>query len=1224
MTFNIKRKAKEMKQTTLTSYAAMTRSEAIFSTAIASLAVLAAMGVRAETYYHKGADGWGQSSFNVAKVSNSVGWSTSQNGSVVSAIEDWADSDFIVSGANSIRTPATDEDIAFAGKSLTVNDSTIAFKRSSETTPLTRNVTISDLRFTGTYGVLDHGESKADHGGASATIFCVKGGITIADGAAMTLGQSFNSSNDTREFVIDSPVSGGETSAIAFRTAYTKSGLSGSTAVATLNSLENFYGTLKVDSATTTPFFNLTVNGTFNGTVTSLPQNTQWTRFDFDGLPAGKGVRIKGANPGSAVARLRLHSSTADFTALGLVVATFEDVSSIGVVESIGWDVQCATSLDGTYSPLHLRARANDDGTVSLVTAEGIYYKTGSDSGYNSSLPIASTLSSGWSKAPGGAVATVAAADIATLDFVVQGGNILRICDSRTFGGASLRLVGPGDGSTLQLVLKTYNDNGSATAVATIGNLIFSGGTVQPGVNYATFKLAGNIQIEDGRSFGITPLNSENYYALRKLEVVAPVTGGEDTTIDLFKSPGAAAKTIPGDMEVVFDDLEHFEGVFNDNIPVAQWVGDASYVHIAGKFGGRVGTMNAHSAEFIVNYDGLPEGKGLRVATTTVPDRFKSKMVFYSEDATKFTTDGTVLATFPPGAEIDPISLAFEYSSSVHGVRSVIPRCRTEEGENGEVKLVIDVEAPSYAKMVKDEQTNEYAWRFYLAGENGELGEDVTATCGRTVPDNAMTVLFAGHEEFMAIAANPGTAREYRISAFTCVDDVDFSSVSFASKLVAVEGFSIDPAGHRVTVPVSFANMISNVASGTEGGEFCVNVPSSAETLAGPVISGTVRLVKTGDGTLFCFKADQTYTGGNKVEAGVLSAPKPPAGELYRPNGTVENGAEYTLKVDSVAYNAARHYFGAEGNDIIVSSGAVFDLCGNYDYHFYKIILDGGTLRNVDMANVNAGLSDKNIHQHENGRGSGNISLTADSSLRFRSNVVLSDGTIDLGGHVLDVYCSVGDKKVLLKCNASNGTIRLRYDGANFAAGMKITGSEAVDASTVTLIDESGLRVAAAFTVSNYIARLDASYGGPESGLYTGQAQMTILDTFRPEGRYFPGCTMAAGSTIDLGAWNFVSWGAVKSLTAEGYNAGMVEFAGNVIIDLSGRSDVQALATMEDEEGVRMGTYLFKWDEGAIKPATTKKIFKLDEVSRRRYILIADDVGLRIVKVSMGFGIILR
>ena len=1185
------------------------------TTAITALVALATMSIHAETYYHKGADGYGASSFNQAKVSNSVGWSTSPNGSIVSSIADWAGSDFIVSGsANSIRIPATDADITFAGKSLAVNDSTIAFKRANGSTALTRNVTIADFRFTGTGGILAHGESKSDHG-SQATVFCIKGGITIADGAAMTLDQSFNSNNDTREFVVDSAVSGGETSAIAFRIVYS-SGISNGTAPVTFNSLADFYGTLKVDSATTTPNFNLTVNGTFNGTVTSLPQNAQWARFDFDGLPAGKGVRIKGTSPGAAVARLRLHSATADFTTPGLVVATFEDVSSIGVVENVGWNVQYSTSLDGTYSPVLLKAQTNAVGQVTLVTTENTYYKTGSDTGYNSSLPTSSTLSSGWSKMPGGTAVTVLAGDIAASDFIVSGGNVLRICDSMTFGGASLKIVGPGNGSSSQVVLKTNGDIGNTTAVATIGNLIFSGGAVYLASNEAYFKIAGNVQIEAGRSFGIMPVNAENGYALRRIEIVAPVAGGANTTIDLFKTAGTGTKTIAGDMEVVFDDLENFEGVFNDKLSAStaseNLVGDASYIHFAGKFGGRIGTMNANAAKFIVNYDGLPAGKGLRAATTSIPAKFNSGTVFYSSDVSKFMTDGTVLATFPAGTVVDPAAFVFEYASSFAGERFAMPPCRTESGANGEVCLVIDIAAPSYAKMVKNAQTDEYEWHFYLAGDNGALGDDITATCGKTVPDNSMVVLFASREEFAAISANPGTAREYQLTAFTCTEDSDFSSVAFAYSIVAAQGLTIDPAGHRVTVRAALANMISTVTSGTAGSEFCVNVASGSETLDGPVISGTVKLVKTGAGTLYCAKAGQTYTGGNKVEAGLLSAPTPPADEReVIPAGDINQG-ENRLRTTTTLYKADQHYFGAEGNSITVESGAGFDINSNYGYHIYDIVLNGGTLWNVQYSSAS-------LHQSAAGDGVG-FRLTDDSAMRFRSDILISGGDpINLGGHRLSIYCAIGSKYIHLKNSITNGTVELVKGDAAYnrtpdtGTGLRI--AAAVDASDrFTLEDGTGLMVTNAFTISNYTAKLPALYGW--ISLYTGQAQMTVTGTFRPEQRYFPGCTMAAGSTVDLRAWNFASWGAVKSLATESYNGGNIDFAGNVTIDMSGRSDLRELGEAESESGVKKGTYLFKWgeEEGADRPVG--RIFRLDETTSQRYHFIYDNVGLRFIKTK--------
>ena len=85
-------------------YAGNPRVNSKMSVAVVSLVALAATGVRAETYYHKGADNYGNSSFDRAQISSAIGWSTSPNGSVVSSIADWAGSDFIVSGtANSLR-----------------------------------------------------------------------------------------------------------------------------------------------------------------------------------------------------------------------------------------------------------------------------------------------------------------------------------------------------------------------------------------------------------------------------------------------------------------------------------------------------------------------------------------------------------------------------------------------------------------------------------------------------------------------------------------------------------------------------------------------------------------------------------------------------------------------------------------------------------------------------------------------------------------------------------------------------------------------------------------------------------------------------------------------------------------------------------------------------------------------------------------------------------------
>jgi hypothetical protein len=973
--------------------------------------------------------------------------------------------------------------------------------------------------------------------------------------------------------------------------------------------LDNFYGTFKKSAVSTSPKFELTVNGKFNGSITSLPAGTQFAIFDFDGLPAGKGIRIKGtALTESVIKKLRVYSNNTDFTKPGVVVATFEDISSPSVVENLGLNIQYAASLDDTYSGLRLKAVANANETVSLVTADNVFYKTGSDSSYSSSLPVDKKLSAGWSLSPGGGVHTVEAHDIKDADFIVSGANILRTVNNQTFGGKSLKISGPGDGNSYQLVMKHSDENNASSpdttlsSTITIGNLVFSGGAIFLASNNLWFKFAGAIGIESGCSFGIMPVNSENSYALRRLAVASSVTGGEDTTIDVFKTSGGSAKTVAGAFHLVFDDLENFEGVFNDYLPVNNWVADGSYIHFAGKFGGRIGTMNATAAKFIVNYDGLPAGKGLVVATTTIPEKLKSGTVFYSSNVSKFRTDGTVLATFPAGTEVNPMEFLFEYASSADDERSAMLPCRTENGENGEVRLVIDIKSPSFAKMVKDEQTGEYSWHFYLADDNGALGEDVTAICGKERPDNSMTVHFSSIEECEAISRNPGSAREYRLTSFICTDDSDFTTAPF--EIVSDSGLTIDPAGHRVTVSAALANSFASVSSETEGSEFCVNVPSGKATLNGPVISGMVRLVKTGEGVLYCTKADQTYTGGNIVKEGVLAAPYPTGDTHGIPVGN-KNQGETAIKTDTDTYQANRQYFGAKGSLIKVENGATFDISANYGYHIYDIVLNGGTLCSLQY-------DSSSFHQRDNGEGV-SFRLTADSSLRFRSDILISGGkSIDLGGHCLSVYCAIGAKYIHLKNSIANGTVKLIKGDSVYNKtpdhGVGIRIAATVDATNnFTLEDGAGLLVDNEFSVSNYIAKLSKVYG---NSLYTGKAQMTVTGTFSIEGGYFPGCTMSDGSTLDLSQWNFAELGALKPLATGACNGGKIDFAGGIVtIDLSGRNDVRLLADAND----KAGTYLFKWGEGAVQPVDGVK-FLIDSVSRRKGIMVQHDAtGVKVI-----------
>jgi autotransporter-associated beta strand protein len=96
-------------------------------------------------------------------------------------------------------------------------------------------------------------------------------------------------------------------------------------------------------------------------------------------------------------------------------------------------------------------------------------------------------------------------------------------------------------------------------------------------------------------------------------------------------------------------------------------------------------------------------------------------------------------------------------------------------------------------------------------------------------------------------------------------------------------------------------------------GRLHVAVSSGTKTNSGVTLTGNLRLIKEGAGTLIASKTGQTYGGGTEVAGGIL---KPGAAGRVHP-------------------------FGAEGRDIIVHDGAVLDAAGQVGFGKYEITLRG-------------------------------------------------------------------------------------------------------------------------------------------------------------------------------------------------------------------------------------------------------------------------------------------
>lgn len=152
----------------------------------------------------------------------------------------------------------------------------------------------------------------------------------------------------------------------------------------------------------------------------------------------------------------------------------------------------------------------------------------------------------------------------------------------------------------------------------------------------------------------------------------------------------------------------------------------------------------------------------------------------------------------------------------------------------------------------------------------------------------------------------------------------------------------IDLAGNKLSVSDSFRYMTGTITDSVGGGELHVEVDAGKTAKNENVaLTGLLKLVKEGDGTLIGAKAGQTYTGGTLVSGGwlkrgVVNMPFGAQGALI----TVADGAAFDWaggwnnKVESTAYDFSIAGSGPDGNGAIVSSascatwnvGAIADL----------------------------------------------------------------------------------------------------------------------------------------------------------------------------------------------------------------------------------------------------------------------------------------------------------
>ena len=271
-------------------------------------------------------------------------------------------------------------------------------------------------------------------------------------------------------------------------------------------------------------------------------------------------------------------------------------------------------------------------------------------------------------------------------------------------------------------------------------------------------------------------------------------------------------------------------------------------------------------------------------------------------------------------------------------------------------------------------------------------------------------------------------------------------------------------------------------------GRLHVAVPSGTKTNSGVTLSGNLRLVKEGAGTLVASKTGQTYGGGTEIVGGVLNP------------GT----------------GGSNHPFGSEGRDIIVHNGAVLDAEGKVGFGKYEITLDGGTLKNTGT-----GAKTESNTQFRR------VRLTKDSSLASESDMFfgVSDAeasTVYLGGHTLAVSIATGKELRFYGMAILDGTFDIT-SGGYFVVG----GSGGIVATNnVDFLANCALVAASPIKVDNYTAKWISTTGKASS-----TNPINVYGTFTPATTHFHGVKMQDGSTIDLMGWSG-GWPLASDLNA--------------------------------------------------------------------------------------------
>ena len=451
------------------------------------------------------------------------------------------------------------------------------------------------------------------------------------------------------------------------------------------------------------------------------------------------------------------------------------------------------------------------------------------------------------------------------------------------------------------------------------------------------------------------------------------------------------------------------------------------------------------------------------------------------------------------------------------------------------------------------------------AGVQLSLGTDYTVSYLNNTTSGVATAMVTGINTYEGIVGSVDFiihAVKQLTTNYNLTEDEDWSG--FESVSVYSEGVTLDLKGHKLTI--TGLDGYGTITDSVGGGELHFLVPAAYGSgyeakIENVPLTGKLKLVKEGPGTLTAIKEGQTFTGGTVIDGGIL---------------------KYGCSTKNIN---DKHPFGnwsaSDKCPVVINAGGVLDPAGSEGWGNHNLTFNGGMVSNTVAWTTST-------------YGVFNPSLTVNADFIFATMQNYGWAIGELNGHTATVYIANSTLSIQSHPSAppTSGCLNVVRGGviSTFAPSLnRPTAFTNVNFLCNAAINLDGK---APLPFRDYAANYSYNYGA-------GSADLNVFGTFTPNSSYFYGPTMQDGSAIDLSAKTGV-WSVTSSLTDGGNRT--TTFAADATVDVKLGS-----------RALRKGDKVISW---TAQPDAT--------FTGRGYTFESRSDGLYVASVPGGFIIIVR